>query len=547
MCSLTRSTASHVCRNILAGLGALFIIACAQQPPKSEPRQSILVAGTPMHGIQGLAWGPDGYLYAGAIAAQRISKIHPVTGDVEVVVDAPLGEADDLALAENGTLAWTAIVAGELRLRQPDGTVVTIAAKLPGINPVAFRKDGRFVAGQLGFRDALFEFDPAGKKAPRLITDAVKGLNSFEFGSDGRLYAPYWQAGVLVAINIDSGEIEKIADGLGTPSAVSLDSRGRMVTVDYLTGKIQRTDPKTGATELIATVAPPLDNLAVGPDDTIYVSDTANSGIVAINPTTGAQRTVVGGAFSTPGDLAITTVGGSEALVVADSTGFRFVDPVSGTVNRPPFNFAAGGSLSIDATDEVLAFADARSGRIHMINRKSGDMLWTTMGAQAPYGVLILNNETVIVTEYAKGALQQYNGSAATLIMDGLDGPVGITRAGPRSVYVTENKSGHITLIDLVEGTKVRIVSGLDHPEGLALMKDGRLAVVEAGAGRLSAIDLGSGEKTVLASELPLNVPVILAPQAVGMPAGVAVAADGTIYVSCAGDNSIRKITVGSN
>ena len=67
------------------------------------------------------------------------------------------------------------------------------------------------------------------------------------------------------------------------------------------------------------------------------------------------------------------------------------------------------------------------------------------------------------------------------------------------------------------------------------------------GAGRLSAIDLGSGEKTVLASELPLNVPVILAPQAVGMPAGVAVAADGTIYVSCAGDNSIRKITVGSN
>ncbi|MBL8198880.1 MAG: PQQ-binding-like beta-propeller repeat protein [Gammaproteobacteria bacterium] len=500
-----------------------------------------------MHGIQGLAWGPDGYLYAGAIAAQRISKIHPATGNVETVVDAPLGEADDLALAEDGTLAWTAIVAGELRLRKPDGAVVTIAASLPGINPVAFRKDGRFVAGQLGFRDALFEFDPSGKTGPRLITDAVKGLNSFEFGSDGRLYAPYWQAGILVAIDIDSGEIEEIAKDLGTPSAVSLDSQGRMVTVDYLAGKIQRTDPQTGKTELITTVAPPLDNLAVGPDDTIYVSDTANSGILAINPTTGEQRTIVGGAFSTPGDLKITTVGGSTALVVADSTGFRFVDPVSGTVTRPPFNFAAGGSLSIDATDEVLAFADARSGRIHMINRKSGDMLWNTMGAQAPYGVLIADSETAIVTEYSMGALRQYNGNAATLIVDGLDGPVGITRAGPRSVYVTENNSGHITLIDLVEKTKVRVASGLDRPEGLALMKDGRLAVVEAATNSLSAIDLATGEKTVLASGLPLNVAVILAPEAVGMPAGVAVAADGAIYVSCAGDSSIRKITIDGN
>ena len=47
-------------RILLSVLLVGFVASCDGELPKPEIQQSILVAGTPMHGIQGLAWGPDG-------------------------------------------------------------------------------------------------------------------------------------------------------------------------------------------------------------------------------------------------------------------------------------------------------------------------------------------------------------------------------------------------------------------------------------------------------------------------------------------------------
>ena len=59
--------------------------------------------------------------------------------------------------------------------------------------------------------------------------------------------------------------------------------------------------------ELRKTVArqlkPSLDNLAIAPDGTIYVSNMADNAVQAFNPATGELRTLTGGAVAVPGGL----------------------------------------------------------------------------------------------------------------------------------------------------------------------------------------------------------------------------------------------------
>lgn len=132
----------------------------------------------------------------------------------------PHGEADDLAISPDGALALTAIVAGELRFKAHGGSVQVLASGLPAINPVTFGPAGQIYFGQLGPVNTLYEIHPKGDREARLITRETDQLNSFEVGADGRLYGPFWERGVLVAIDPKSGAIDRLATVPGTPSAI---------------------------------------------------------------------------------------------------------------------------------------------------------------------------------------------------------------------------------------------------------------------------------------------------------------------------------------
>lgn len=523
---------------------ALSVSGPAEELVPQTTAIETLVRGSMLHGIQGLVWGPDAQLYAGSISGQTISRIDPATGHVTTVVGPPQGEADDLAVAPDGSLAWTAIVAGELRYKSPGGNVRTLASGLPGVNPVTFGPDGRLFVGQLGPVNALFEVDPRGRRPLRLITNSVDQLNSFELGTDGRLYGPFWQSGVLVAIDTSTGAVARLARISGTPSAVSFDPSGQLISIDYNTGALRRTDPKTGKSSLIATLEPPNDNLAVGSDGTIYVSDTARSSIIAVNPLDATQRRLLGGEFATVGGLALTVIEGRETIVAADSTGYRFVDPSTGAVTRPPFDMSLGGSIDIAATDAAVVTTDVRLGRLRKIDRRTRVLLADIKDLKAPTGVTILDDGDIVIAEYASGELARISGGVRTVLARGLRGPVGLARDSGGALLVSEHRAGVISSVDLHDGARRELARGFDRPEGLARMKDGRIAVAEAGKRRVVAVDITSTVRAVLADDLPLGATAVLTPPAVGMPAGVVVDRAGAIYVSCDGDNSIRKIVI---
>ncbi|MFO1425972.1 MAG: hypothetical protein U1F11_03165 [Steroidobacteraceae bacterium] len=164
-------------------------------------------------------------------------------------------------------------------------------------------------------------------------------------------------------------------------------------------------DATSGAVRELATVTPPLDNLAVGPDGTIYVSRPSDNGIVAIDPASGAQRSVVQGRLAAPGGLAFARHDGRARLWIADAMGWREADVASGAVTLRPFDLLANGSSAIALTTRTIVLGYVRRATVAVLERDSGRVLRTLPGLRQPMGVVALEDGTIYVVDYASGEL----------------------------------------------------------------------------------------------------------------------------------------------
>ena len=94
-------------------------------------------------------------------------------------------------------------------------------------------------------------------------------------------------------------------------------------------------------------------------------------------------------------------------------------------------------------------------------------------------------------------------------------------------------------------------MADLQRPQGISIC-NGVLFVVDAGAKELIAFDLNTNVRHTIASGLPVGSPPGVVPKPLkGMPlfsgpqgpfAGIAAAADGTLYISADGDGSVLAL-----
>ncbi len=103
-----------------------------------------LVPGSAFHGVHGL--DKAGRLFAGSVAGAALYEVDRNNGTTKIAIPAPEGMADDIAFAPDGTMAWTGFLTGDLYSRKGDGPIKKLASGLPGINSLAYRKDGRLYA-----------------------------------------------------------------------------------------------------------------------------------------------------------------------------------------------------------------------------------------------------------------------------------------------------------------------------------------------------------------------------------------------------------------
>jgi sugar lactone lactonase YvrE len=420
-----------------------------------------------------------------------------------------------------------------------------LAKDLPGLNSLDFdRRNGKLYASQVFLGDALWEIDRTGQKPPRLIKKDMGGFNGFEVGPDGLLYGPLWFKGQVVKIDPANGNMTVIADGFKIPAAANLDGKGNLWVVDARSGELVRVELASGRKTVAKQLRPSLDNLAIAPDGTIYVSNMANNEVQAFNPATGDLRTLTSGKVAVPAGLKID----GNDLWVADVFGFRQVDVRTGEV-RDVFRMQREPELdypfAVGLSPTRFALTSWFTGTVQLVDRQTLKTVATIHGLKAPFDAIPMPDGSVIYAEIATGSITRASGpkfADKSVLASGLNGPVQMVLGQDGALYVTE-AAGKLLRIPLDASAPLRtIVDGLALPEGVAQTPWGTFIVAESAAGRLVEIDAANGTRRTIAENLPIG----LAPGP-GLPppyvvTGVAVGADGTVYVSADRNNAIYRI-----
>lgn len=370
------------------------------------------------------------------------------------------------------------------------------------------------------------------------------GFNGFEVGPDGMLYGPLWFKGQVVKIDPADGRLSVIAEGFQVPAAANLDGKGHLWVVDARSGELVKVELATGRKTVAKQLRPSLDNLAIAPDGTIYVSNMANNEVQAFNPATGELRTLTSGKVAVPAGMKID----GNDLWVADVFGFRQVDVRTGEV-RDVFRMQRDPELdypfAVGLSPRLFALSSWFTGTVQLVDRQTLKTVDTLHGLKAPFDAIPMPDGSLVYAEIATGSITRASGAKfadRTVLASGLNGPVQMVLGQDGALYVTE-AAGKLLRLPLDASAPLRTVAdGLALPEGLAQTPWGSFIVAESAARRLVEIDPATGSRRTVAENLPIG----LAPGP-GLPppyvvTGVAVGRDGTVYVAADRNNAIYRI-----
>jgi len=534
--------------NTALAIATMFVtVSCSESKPPEYQLETV-IPGSAFHGIHGLTFTSNNQLLAGSVLGRTIYNIDISTGDTSVHIAPPLGMADDLEEGPDGSLGWTAFLDGKYYLRRPDGETLTLAEGLPGLNSTAWLPDGRLFATQVFLGDALYELDPTGTAAPRLIMEGMGGLNGFDFGSDGKLYGPLWFKGQIVRIDVDTGELEIIAEGFNVPAAVNFDSKGNLWAVDTAAGEVVRVDISTGEKTIVAAVEPAIDNLAIDASDRLFITNMADNAIIEINTETGESTPIVTGTLAVAADLAMgRNENGAETLFIGDVFALRSLDIATGSVSEIGRLFGAklDYPISIGVNEGEIALAGWSAGMVQRFDPATGELGDIHHGFTSPTDALPLPGGDTLVVEFARGALVRVDGtdwSKRTDVLTDLAGPTSLLAGSDGKVLLSENISGTISEIDINSGVKTVIVDGLNKPEGFDQASDGTLYIAEVGAQQITMIS-ANGDRTVIADKLPIGFAGPEDGLPVYVPTGVAVSSNGDVYFTSDIEAAVYRLT----
>lgn len=514
----------------------------ADPAPLRSWQQEVLVPGSSFHTVNGLALDRNGEALIASVASESIYRFDPHTKTVQVAVPAPEGLSDDIALSSSGNLFWTDPVAGVVRTEHDDGTVSVVAENLPGVNSIAFSRDGRrLFVGQTFFADSFWEIDPEGRQPPRLVAKDTEGVNAFAFGADGFIYGPIAHDGTVVRMDPETGEMEVLVGGLKTPVSVRWSADEHLYVLAGATGEVLEVDPHTGSTTLVAQVAAPVDNMVVEDNRTIYVTNMADNAVIAVDIATGATTSLIDGVLAFPKDVALVSEAGRDVLYVADSTAVRSVDTTTGDVTdlarrmTSALQFPSG--IGVDPAHIYLV--SEVTGSVQIVDRRTSEFVGKVDGFVEPTDVVGLPDGIMLVAEGSSGRIVRVDSTGRTVIADGLIAPMALVSSGNGSVYLAESTAGRVLELDVDSGSLTEVAAGFGIVRSIGVLPDGRLAVLDSGSGDLHIVDPLAGKSNKIASTLPVGYLQDPYPRS----GGIVVGSEGTIYVAADRDNSILKLT----
>lgn len=246
-----------------------------------------------------------------------------------------------------------------------------------------------------------------------------------------------------------------------------------------------------------------LSSVAVGPDDTIYVADSANQRIRTVRPSAGTPMTWTVSTLAGNGTAGFADGSGASAMfnnpqgVAVDASGVVYV---ADTANNRIRRISSTGTVSTLAGDGTAALQDGFSAQARF---------------NAPQGVAVDSQGNVYVADTGNSAVRKIDaaGTVSTLAGDGsvgsndspgarFDGLVGITVEGQNVyVYLADTGNHRIRRLD-VAGTVITVAGAergfkdgsvsqarFAEPSGIAIDSDGKIIIADAVNSLLRSVD----------------------------------------------------------
>jgi len=507
-----------------------------------------VTAPSRLFGANGLRTGPDGRVYIAQVTGSQISALDHRTGRLETF-SAKGGEIvapDDVAFDASGNLYATEVMDGRVSMLDTAGRTRVLRDDVPCANGITFHRDRLFI-GECRVGGRLLELDLGGGP-PRVLLESLPSPNAMEVGPDGLLYFPVMGANEIWRVDPDGGEPQCVAGDLGVPDSVKFDPQGYLVSTQVASGQVLRVDPRSGEQRLLAQLSPGLDNCTFVGDRVLVSNFTGEITEIAPN---GETRTVLPGGLNWPLDL---TVGLDGRLYIADGTYFYMALP-DGSLQTVGMLFSPGypGFLRGVASSAPGEFVVTTSGgQVSRYRPATSESDLLADGFDQLYGVAVSPNGVVFAELGTGRVLSLRSGGVsrgAEVLAGGLREPVGVEIDADGACLVAEAGAGRVVRLN---GSRIdTVLAELQRPQGISIC-NGVLFVVDAGAKELIAFDLNTNARHTIASGLPVGPPPgVVAKPLKGMPpfsgpqgpfAGIAAAADGTLYISADGDGSVLAL-----
>lgn len=503
-----------------------------------------VTAPSRLFGANGLRTGPDGRIYVAQVTGSQISALDPDTGELQTVAarGGDIIAPDDVAFDAAGNLYATEVMDGRVSVLDTAGQTRVLRDDLPSANGITVHQNRLFV-NECRDGGRLLELDGSGSVV-RVLLENLPSPNAMEVGPDGMLYFPLLTANEIWRVNPNGGAPQRVAGGLGVPDAVKFDADGCLVSTQVASGQVLHIDPRSGEKQVLAQLTPGLDNLTfVG--KRLFASNF--TGEITEILADGSTRALLLGGLNWPLDLA---VGEDGTLYVADGTYFYAVG-ANGALQTVGMLFSPGypgflrGLAACGAGHFVVTTSGGQISR-YTPGRAETEVL--ADGFDQLYGIAV-DGDAVVVAELGTGRVLAVGPGTVEVLASGLLDPVGVAIAPDGGVLVAESAAGRVVK---VKGSTVQVVAdGLGCPQGIAVAGS-RLYVVDTGTKEVVMIDLSSKARTTIATGLPFGAPPGVVPKPLkGLPpfsgpqgpfAGIAVAPDGTLYVSADGDGSVLAL-----
>lgn len=521
-----------------------------------KPRR--LNTPSPLWGSNGVAFGPDGRLYAAQFLAGQISAVDLATGDVETVVpmDGPVASPDDLAFGADGSMYIADLVPGRVWRRGPDGTYTVVSDEVKVPNGITCVGDRLFV-NEMRMNGRLLELFPDGGD-PVVLTEGLALGNAMQLGPDGCLYYPHMMTNEVWRIPVDGGSPEVVAREVHDPVAVRFDRGGVMHVLSRgAAGIVTRVDLHgTGSRSVVTSGVVGLDNAAFDAENRMFVSSFADGGVTEMSPD-GRTRDIVprglvgpygvtidlGGTVHAADHYRLVSPAGAAEAGDADSDS----DSDSGVITRELLHFCHGITA-----DEGVLHLTSQYGTVQTYDPESGTIRVRATGLDRPLGIAVRADGTLVVAEAGAGRVLAIDGTdTVSVLAEGLAHPVDVAVDSEQRCYVSDDRLGAVLRIE--DGRTVTVADGLGAPQGLAI-RGRELFTVDVEHRALRAVSLTTGETWTDAEDLAVGPPpgVSARPGAAlfahGMPgspvlfAGLAAASDGSLLLSANGEGSLVRL-----